>query len=184
VSLALTTLQPEASPPQTAEAAPVWVPGPVRAYLAHVCHGVSIRALARDSGCHASTIMRQIRKVEAARDDLLTDEALERLSSNFSSTDYASPTECSEMSAAQKIDIESEAQIEREARRILRRLCESKAFLLVSPELDKSAVFREAVPGRRTRTRSRRPLRSRIGSSARRGARWRSTRSRRRDGPR
>ena len=53
---------------------------------------------------------------------------------------------------ARKADDDTEEQIAREARRILRRLCESGAFLLVSPDLEKAAVFRETVPGRRTRT--------------------------------
>lgn len=35
----------------------------------------------------------------------------------------------------------------REARRILRRLCEKNAFLVVAPDMEKAAVFREAVPG-------------------------------------
>jgi len=48
--------------------------------------------------------------------------------------------------------LDEDANIEREARRILRRLCESRAFLLVSPELENAAVFRESVPGKRTRT--------------------------------
>ena len=47
--------------------------------------------------------------------------------------------------------VEEESEVEKEARRILRRLCEAHTFLLVSPEMDKSAVFKEAIPGRRTR---------------------------------
>jgi len=46
----------------------------------------------------------------------------------------------------------SEEKINKEARRILRRLCESKAYLLVSRDMEKAAVFRETVPGRKTRT--------------------------------
>ena len=45
-----------------------------------------------------------------------------------------------------------DAVVTREAKRVLRRLCESSSFLLVSPELPQAAVFRESVPGRRTRT--------------------------------
>lgn len=42
-------------------------------------------------------------------------------------------------------------QIAREARRILRRLCETGAYLLIAPQMDVAAVFKETVPGRPTR---------------------------------
>lgn len=127
---------------------PAWLPEPVAAYLQHVCGQIPIRELARRDGRHASTILRQIRRVEQLRDDMLRDEALERLAALYSPATSMEPPA---MSAAVKIDT-SDAAIESEARRILRRLCETRAFLLVSPDLDKAAVFRETVPGRRTRT--------------------------------
>ena len=55
---------------------PTWVPDHVRHYLLHTVYGQSIRALARRADCHASTIMRQVRKVEQRREDPLIDEAL------------------------------------------------------------------------------------------------------------
>ncbi|MCG7492126.1 DUF6456 domain-containing protein [Thalassobius sp. Cn5-15] len=58
---------------------PDWVPPSARLYLAHVEHGQPMRRLARLSGCHASTVMRQIRKLESQRDDVLVDLALQRL---------------------------------------------------------------------------------------------------------
>jgi len=45
----------------------------------------------------------------------------------------------------------SSETVAREARRILRRLCEKSAFLLVSPDMQKAAVFKEIVPGRTNR---------------------------------
>lgn len=45
----------------------------------------------------------------------------------------------------------SETEISRQARRILRRLCETDAYLLVSPQMEVAAVFKETVPGRPTR---------------------------------
>ncbi|MEM8570123.1 MAG: DUF6456 domain-containing protein [Pseudomonadota bacterium] len=42
-------------------------------------------------------------------------------------------------------------RIEREARRILRRLCEKGAFLAVAPSMEKAVVLREVVPGRQNR---------------------------------
>jgi hypothetical protein len=45
----------------------------------------------------------------------------------------------------------SDARIEREGRRILRRLCEKGAFLAVAPSMEKAVVLREVVPGRQNR---------------------------------
>src|SRR6056297_4258569 len=58
---------------------PSWVPEAALHYLAHIESGTPIRALARRSGRHASTVLRQIRAFETRRDDLLVDEALRRL---------------------------------------------------------------------------------------------------------
>ena len=51
----------------------------LKLYLRHVERGESIRSLAREAGCHASTILRRIRRFEARRDDPLVDEALAAL---------------------------------------------------------------------------------------------------------
>ena len=64
---------------QNRDAAPGWVPKTALRYLAHIEAGLPIRALARHAGCHASTILRQIRKLENRRDDFLVDEALRQL---------------------------------------------------------------------------------------------------------
>ena len=135
------------------KAIPKWLPRDANSYLQHVCLGLSIRELARRSDCHASTILRQIRKIEAERDDPLKDEALERLSAVYPSFAQVSPinTEQEMSSVATREVIDSDVEVEKEARRILRRLCETHSFLLVSPEMEKAAVFRETVPGRRTR---------------------------------
>lgn len=61
------------------ERLPRWVPQGARRYLAHTEEGLSIRELARDAGCHASTVLRQVQKIETRRDDPLVDEALSQL---------------------------------------------------------------------------------------------------------
>ena len=61
---------------QTYSPMPDWVPDGARRYLAHVEAGRSIRSLAREAGCHASTVLRQVRRYETRRDDLLIDLAL------------------------------------------------------------------------------------------------------------
>ena len=52
---------------------PAWIPEGVFHYLAHIELGQPIRALAREAGCHASTILRQVRRIETRRDDPLVD---------------------------------------------------------------------------------------------------------------
>ena len=55
---------------------PAWVPEAACLYLHHTVAGVPLRALARTTGVHPSTVMRQIRRIESRRDDPLVDEAL------------------------------------------------------------------------------------------------------------
>lgn len=52
------------------------MPPAARRYVAHTAEGKPIRQLAREAGCHASTILRQVRKLETLRDDPLVDRAL------------------------------------------------------------------------------------------------------------
>ena len=96
---------------------PDWVPAHAKTYLTHVNLGVSIRELARLQGCHASTILRQVRKYESRRDDPLVDEALNDLSPD---THPETEPENHHMVKAESL---TEADIARHARRILRRLC-------------------------------------------------------------
>lgn len=65
-----------------ARTVPSWLPIEVQNYVFHTEMGQPIRVLARSQSCHASTIMRQIRKVETRRDDPLVDLGLKSLSEN------------------------------------------------------------------------------------------------------
>jgi len=65
---------------RASRAVPSWVPADVRNYVFHTEMGQAIRVLARSQSCHASTIMRQVRKVEQRRDDPLVDRAIRALS--------------------------------------------------------------------------------------------------------
>lgn len=125
---------------------PDWIPEHAQNYLVHTCQGISIRELARRQNCHPSTILRQVRKFETRRDDPLIDEVLESLSHQSPQTQPV--TETNLMTASSSI---SDTDISREARRILRRLCETGAYLLVAPNMDVAAVFKETVPGRPNR---------------------------------
>lgn len=132
---------------------PDWLPDLAITYLAHTAAGLPIRAVARARGCHASTVLRQVRRVEAWRDDPLIDEALERLAREHGAA--CAETVFKEEPAMQpsvaKPVSEPDPRIEREGRRILRRLCEKGAFLAVAPNMEKAVVLREVVPGRQNR---------------------------------
>jgi len=131
---------------------PAWLPENARLYLCHVGGGQSIRALARRQGCHASTVQRRVRAFEMRRDDPLVDEALSVLehrhcqpdpdSVPFQKKDHPAMTAPIRSTMGAPLD---EAAIAREARRILRRLCEIGAVLAVAPEMDRAAVLKGTV---------------------------------------
>jgi len=87
--------------------------------------------------------MRHVRRCESSRDSALVDAAFARFEKLYSQT--ASTEEIPPM-----IDPLDAKQINRAARSILRRLCENETYLLVSSKLDKAAVFKELVPGKKT----------------------------------
>lgn len=124
---------------------PDWLPDAARLYLDHTTSGLSLRALARRDGLHASTILRQVRRYETRRDDPLLDEALDRLAQ--------SPMEDA-MSATLRHPSPTldEAAILHEGRRILRRLAEPGAVLAIAPDLERAVVLREFPDGRTART--------------------------------
>lgn len=145
---------------------PNWVPQEAKRYLDHTERGQTIRALARTGGCAPSTIMRQVRKIEMKRDDPLIDEALSSLSHyktmpmsvndpvrpptrSKDTTSMSKFTDFSDTDAATPPD---DATIEREARRILRRLSEPGACLAVAKDMEKAVVVRDLPDGRTTRT--------------------------------
>ncbi|NDV97959.1 DUF6456 domain-containing protein [Salipiger sp. PrR002] len=131
---------------------PAWVPEIARLYLAHTEGGAGIRALARKEGCHASTVLRQVRRMELLRDDPLVDEALRRLGA----TRGAGVPHAKEGRAMKTPEIDGTtpdaATLSREARRVLRRLCESGAMLAVAAEMDKAVVVRDGAEGGSART--------------------------------
>ncbi|WP_420818588.1 DUF6456 domain-containing protein [Paracoccus endophyticus] len=106
---------------------PSGLPEDARLYLRHVEGGATIRALARETGCHASTILRRIRRFEARRDDPLVDRAV----------DHAGGAN----GAAGAISLHDQDQL----RRILRRLAEPGAVLAVAAGLDKAIVTRSDI---------------------------------------
>lgn len=134
---------------------PDWLPPAVRLYLDHTEDGCSFRALAKREGRHASTIMRQVRRYENRRDDPLLDEALNAFSRRFEAT-RADPAkkDTPPMSALMRHSETTvdEQALDREGRRILRRLAEPGAVMAIAPEMEKAVVLREFPDGRNMRT--------------------------------
>jgi len=130
---------------------PGWVPDAARHYVSHVEMGQPIRALARSAECHASTILRQIRRLETRRDDPLVDDALDLLGqvSRFETHPMQEPAAMNDTSPPMMPDDET---LSSEAQRILRRLCETGALLAVAAEMDKAVVVRSDPDGAQTRT--------------------------------
>ncbi|MEM9498036.1 MAG: DUF6456 domain-containing protein, partial [Pseudomonadota bacterium] len=139
-----------------------WVPQAAYHYIAHTEWGASIRGLARHAGCHASTISRQVRAFESRRDDPLVDEALRRLGTSLDpvpTADTALPEEISpiqketDMTALRKTETcntlsdVTDTRLKQDARRILRRLCETGAVLAVATDMDKAVVVRDTDAG-------------------------------------
>jgi len=136
---------------------PDWVPNCAQRYLAHTEAGYSIRNLAREAGVHASTVLRQVRRIESRRDDPLVDAALTALAtSHFEAgpqtarrvgdnmKEAAVMTRCDDQSDELPDEFPDSATLERESCRILRRLCETGAVLAVAEQMEKAVVVRDA----------------------------------------
>lgn len=133
---------------------PPWVPDGAMRYLAHVEQGVTIRALARAAGCHASTVLRQVRRIEQRRDDPLVDAALRGLSAHTPRPNGGKRLKKDTQAMNPRPKLPDDDTMERDALRILRRLCEPTALLAVSAQMDKAVVVRDGPdgPGLRTAT--------------------------------
>lgn len=134
---------------------PAWLPDAVRLYLDHTGDGVSLRALARREGRHASTILRQVRRYENRRDDPLMDEALAHLGRVHAARSWTPDEEDTlPMTAAVRPEtlLNDDVTIDREARRILRRMSEPDTLMAIAPDMEKAVVVRTFPDGRTTRT--------------------------------
>ena len=132
---------------------PAWIPEAVRLYLDHTEQGLSLRAIARRDGRHASTVLRQVRRYEGRRDDPLLDEALTALSARDGATSMTERKD-DPMSAPlrhQNLALDDK-QIAREGLRILRRMAEPGSVLAIAPDMEKAVVMREFPDGRTART--------------------------------
>ncbi len=134
---------------------PSWVPEAAMHYLEHVEVGLPIRALARRADVHASTILRQVRRLESRRDDPLVDAALRQLSrclphpdphrEEMASmhSDMNGPERARVMAAGATLP--GTDRIEAEALRVLRRLSETGAVLAVAKDMEVAVVVRDGA---------------------------------------
>ncbi len=102
------------------------LPEEARLYLRHVEDGETIRSLARETGCHASTILRRIRRFEARRDDPLVDTALAGQDAGAAQAGRPAATG-------------------REAMRVLRRLAEPGSVMATAESMEKAIVTRDDI---------------------------------------
>lgn len=140
---------------------PRWVPQGARHYLAHTSEGRSIRGLARNSGLHPSTVLRQVRRYETRRDDPLIDDALSELAQKMNRRAGGADEESPQMDLSPNSKVHanveneqtlSESRLRSESLRVLRRLVETGAVLAVGREMDTAVVVRDAPDGSATRS--------------------------------
>jgi len=134
---------------------PRWLPERVKYYLSHTEDGTSLRALAREAGINASTVLRQVRRYEGRRDDPLMDGALAALSRAAQPPQHDQSRKDQTPMTAPIRDLAGmpdELQLNHEGRRVLRRLAEPGAVLVFAPEMEKAVVMREFGDGKSNRT--------------------------------
>lgn len=129
---------------------PDWVPAGVRLYLSHTAEGRSLRELARDHGCHASTVMRQVRRFENRRDDPLVDDALRKLDLALRDDSVPLPEpEAPLMTSSPPSCPEPliEPAVPEEGLCCLSHLACGAAILIVAPDMPKAVVTRKDADG-------------------------------------
>lgn len=125
---------------------PDWLPEDVRLYLDHVEGGHSIRALARERGCHASTVLRKVQRTETRRDDILVDRALARLGPLRRRRGTNSPDEVP-MTLHPAFQGDDET-MKPHVLRLLKALAGRGTVLAVTPQVAMAVAVREDEAGR------------------------------------
>ncbi len=129
---------------------PDWVPAGAQLYLLHVAAGKSLRAVARAHGCHASTVMRQVRRFENLRDDPLVDNALRKLDQSLRAAPKPrTATEFSPMNAQSRLTRMQDTApgLDDFAMPYLQELTAPTALLIVAVDMPKAVITREDAAG-------------------------------------
>lgn len=119
---------------------PEWVPSQVKTYLAHVEEGSSLRQLARQSGVHASTVMRQVRRLESLRDDPLADAALRSLETLWREPGSSDPARHGGISKSMSRKPQDTERLDRDCMRALRALIEPGAILVIADGVEDAVI--------------------------------------------
>ena len=134
--------QPQQSPPPCAETL----------YLAHVIKGQSLRALARETGLNPSTVMRRVRKIEERREDPLVDQYFAVFDSDDGSLSNLGKDRFAMAVRTHIEKAKGRGAIDKDELRILRRLAEKDAVLVINQDLDKGVVLKAKSDNTPTRT--------------------------------
>ncbi|WP_072506353.1 DUF6456 domain-containing protein [Phaeobacter porticola] len=124
---------------------PEWVPEEACRYLEHTEAGRSIRNLAKQAGCHPSTVLRQVRRVETRRDDPLVDGALAALAACHYAGDVPGPRPISARALVLGTVPACAEAFESQAIEVLSCLNPRGAVLAVADGMEKAVVVREAA---------------------------------------
>jgi hypothetical protein len=126
------------------------VPVGARLYVSHVAAGKSLRAVGKDHGCHASTVLRQVRHFENRRDDPLVDDALRRMDHALRKTSMTVP-EWGGLSMTTHTSgrefVSAGPKFEQEAMLNLQHLLHASSLLLVAPDMLMAVVTRKDKDG-------------------------------------
>ena len=127
---------------------PDWVPENVRRYLCHTNDSDSIRSVARQDESCASTVLRQVRHVEASREDGLMDDGLAWLIDLYDRS--RARTGPSADPAVLPHDTQRDQELEAVTREIapaLRRLAQPGAVLAIADGMDRAVIVRDREDG-------------------------------------
>lgn len=116
-----------------------WLPNEVHTYLKHTEEGESIRAIARGMGVHASTVLRQVRKTEARRDDPLVDSLLSRLGDEL--------RECADQKVTFSFSDAADDPMTPHLTRVLRALLAPSTSLVVGDGVETAVVLKTSPEG-------------------------------------
>lgn len=117
-----------------------WLTGAAKLYLDHTERGETIRALARQKGVHASTVLRQVQKTETRRDDPLVDSLLTQIARDWCDLEEGADSWHEEDSPMKDFD-QGNDLISRHAVRVLRGLMKEGTILAITKGVDTAVVL-------------------------------------------
>lgn len=123
---------------------PAWLPVEIEHYLQHTLLGISIRKLAKQAGCHPSTILRQVRRIEDRREDILVDGGLKAITTRNLGRVHIEHNGTLSYQAQKHQGVEC-SKFNADALRIMTVLAAPGAVLAVVEGMDRAVIVRESV---------------------------------------